>query len=69
MSDGKPEALLTVDQVAQRLGISRRGIYRLLPKLLALGLQERRIGYRRLFREASLDKLIAADDEAAVKLV
>ena len=63
------ERLLNVREVAARLSISKRGIYRLLPKLLAQGLQERRIGGRRLFREASLDKLIAGDDEACVQVV
>ncbi|MHC4618588.1 MAG: helix-turn-helix transcriptional regulator [Planctomycetota bacterium] len=52
------ERLLRLNEVAERLGISRRQFYRLRPQLIAKGLQEVKIGHRRRYREASLDVLI-----------
>ena len=61
-----PERLLTVNEAAARLGISRAEFYRRRAELIAKGLQERIIGHRRRYREASVDELIAAGNEATV---
>lgn len=53
-----PEYLLSVNETAKRLGISRRQFYRLRPRLIALGLQQITLGHQRRFREASLDNII-----------
>lgn len=58
------EQLLTADEVAQRLGISRRAFYRRRLELISQGMQVRVIGQCRRYRAASIDRLIAADDEA-----
>lgn len=63
-----PEALLSIDEVARRLGISRRQFFRLRLSLLARGLQERLVGGRKLYRESSVDRLIAAGNEATTRL-
>jgi sugar-specific transcriptional regulator TrmB len=67
-STRKPEQLLTVKETAARLGISQKEVYRRRNVLVAKGLQERVIGQTRKYREASVDKLIAADDEATIQL-
>jgi len=64
----KPEQLLSVNQAAGRLGISRKEFYRRRVVLLAAGLQERVIGQTRKYREASMDRLIAAGDESVAVL-
>lgn len=59
------EQLLTMNQTAQRLGISRVTFWRNLPRLRAKGLQLVQLGKRKMFRAASLDKIIikAAENE------
>jgi len=53
-----PEQLLSRDEAASRMGVCRPTFYKVLPRLKALGLQEIKIGRRRLFRESTLDKAI-----------
>lgn len=53
-----PDHLLTPEQVAERLGISRSQFYRLKPVLIARGLQQVVVVHRKKYREASLDRLI-----------
>jgi predicted DNA-binding protein (UPF0251 family) len=59
------EQLLTVEQTAGRLGVSRRTFYNRLPNLRAKGLQVVKFGKRSMFREKSLNNLIcrAAETE------
>ncbi len=65
-----PEQLLSAEEAARRFGISRRQFYRLLPELIAKGLEVRTVGQKRkLYRESSIDKLIAAGGEPTAKIV
>ena len=53
------ERLLTMEEVAQRLGVVKRSVQRYLPKLMARGLQRVKVGPHLVrFREASLDRII-----------
>jgi excisionase family DNA binding protein len=53
------EQLLTIEQVARRLGVVRKTIQRHITKLKYNGLQEVRFGSRSVrFRESSLDRMI-----------
>lgn len=63
------EQLLTANQVAKRLGISRRTFYRRRLELLRRGLQERIVGPSTRYREVTLDRLIEAGDEATAVVV
>lgn len=64
-----PEKLLTAVEAARKLGVSRTKFYRLRTRLVAKGMQERIIGQQRRYREASLDRMIAAEEEAVTTLV
>lgn len=52
------ELLLSLNEAARRLGISRRQFYRLRARLIARGLQEIRVGQMPKYREQSLDRVI-----------
>jgi len=61
------EKLLTIDQVASRLGVVRKTVQRHLPAMRANGLQQVNLGRKSIrFREASLDRIIkrAAERES-----
>jgi len=63
------EQLLTIDQVAGRLGVSRSSVKRNIVKLRARGLQRVPVGKRLVrYRESSLDGLIkrAAEREESL---
>ena len=62
------EELLQLNEVARRLGISRRQFYRLRPRFIAKGLQEIRVGKLRRYREASLDLIIKKAAEVGTPL-
>ena len=63
------EQLLSISEVAERLGISLRQLYRVLPCMVAKGLQPVRIGRQKRYREASLDRLIRNAAEKDTPLV
>ncbi len=52
------ERLLTMGELLDVLRIDRSTFYRRVDGLKASGLQETRIGGKRLFRQSSVDKLI-----------
>ncbi len=62
------ESLLTLTQLLGVLHIDRATFYRKEATLKAAGLQETRIGTRRLFRQASVDRMIrlACDGERPI---
>jgi len=63
-----PERLLTPEQVAEQLGISRSQFYRLKPALIAKGMRTVVVGRRRKFIESSLDRVIQTASEKEMAL-
>ena len=63
-----PEQLLTINETAKRLGVSKSTLRRKLSRLRANGLQLVRLGKRPMFREASLDRIIKRAAEAETPL-
>ena len=53
------ENLISYKSAAQKLGISVRSLHRYRASLIAKGLQCVRAGQRVLFRESSIDRVIA----------
>jgi len=63
------ERLLTIDDIAHRLGVVRLTVRRHIDKLRAKGLQQVGFGARSVrFREASLDRMIKTAAEREEKL-
>jgi sugar-specific transcriptional regulator TrmB len=60
-----PEQLLSMNEIAERLKVSRRTLYTVLPDLRAKGLQMIRAGKSQKFTESSFEKMIkrAAEKE------
>ena len=63
------EKLLGIAEVARRLDISKRQVYRLLPRLIARGLQPVQLGRLRKFRQVSLDRMISQAAEKEEPLI
>jgi hypothetical protein len=62
------ECLLNRYEAANVLRISYRSFARIKPSLIANGLQEIRVGHSKMYRQASLDRLIVRAAEKGIPL-
>jgi hypothetical protein len=62
------ECLLSRFEAADTLGLSYRSFARIKPSLIANGLQEICVGHSKMYRQASLNRLIVRAAETGIPL-